>query len=219
MSASVVKNRSLIEEIDSWLPQTQCTQCGYPRCRDYAEAIAGGEAEINQCPPGNPHTIKGLAALLECDSIPLNTDFGTHSAPTLATIIEHLCIGCTLCIQACPVDAIIGCSKQMHSIISAECTGCELCIPACPVDCIELKPANPLTPSTKWRWPEYDPRRIEIARRRTETRIYRLQQLARDLSARKKHRRFKAASDAQIRDDITAAVERKRKLRTPASRE
>lgn len=131
----------LIARIDAILPQTQCTQCGYPDCRGYAEALAAGSADIDQCPPGGEAGLAELAALLGRPIKPLNPQHGEHKPRVLAWIDEANCIGCTLCIQACPVDAIIGASKQMHTVIAAECTGCELCIPACPVDCIELRPA------------------------------------------------------------------------------
>ncbi len=128
----------VVERIDRLLPQTQCGQCGYPGCRPYAEAIAGGDADINQCPPGGESTIAALADLLGRQAKPLNPDNGTTEAPRVALIDEDTCIGCTLCIQACPVDAIVGAAKQMHTVIAAECTGCDLCLPPCPVDCIDM---------------------------------------------------------------------------------
>ncbi len=128
------------EAINALLPQTQCTRCGFQGCLPYAKAIAAGEAAINQCPPGGNQTIAALATLLQCEELPLNPENGVEQPVHVAFIIEDLCIGCTKCIQVCPVDAIIGASKRMHSVIAAECTGCELCIPACPVDCIELHP-------------------------------------------------------------------------------
>ncbi len=131
---------SLVEQIDQLLPQTQCAQCGYPGCRPYANAIAEGSADINQCPPGGDATVTALADLLNRQVIPLNPEFGTQSPPVVALIRESECIGCTLCIKACPVDAIAGASKLMHTVIKDHCTGCELCIPPCPVDCIDLVP-------------------------------------------------------------------------------
>ncbi len=131
-------NNSMVDQINQLLPQTQCAQCGYPGCRPYAEAIANQDAPINQCPPGGDATIETLAALLNREVIPLNQEFGTQSPPALAVIREHECIGCTLCIKACPVDAIVGAAKLMHTVIADHCTGCELCIPPCPVDCIDL---------------------------------------------------------------------------------
>jgi electron transport complex protein RnfB len=126
------------EQIDRMLPQTQCGQCGYAGCRPYAEAIASGEAEINQCPPGGEAGIQALASLLSRAALPLNPENGVTQPARIALIDEQACIGCTLCIQACPVDAILGASKQMHTVIADECTGCELCLPPCPVDCIDM---------------------------------------------------------------------------------
>lgn len=131
----------LIERINDLLPQTQCRRCTFDGCKPYATAIARGEAGINQCPPGGEHTVAALAALLMREPGPVNPRFGVMPAqPAVAWIDEATCIGCTRCIQACPVDAIIGGSKFMHTVIADECTGCELCIPPCPVDCIEMRP-------------------------------------------------------------------------------
>lgn len=136
-----VEGDPVVDKLDSCLPQTQCGQCTYPGCRPYAEAIASGEADINQCPPGGEATIEALAAVMGVEPKPLNDEHGEHSEiPEVALIIEKDCIGCTLCIQACPVDAIIGAAKQMHTVIASECTGCELCLPPCPVDCIVMVP-------------------------------------------------------------------------------
>ncbi len=133
----------LVDSIDAILPQTQCGQCNFAGCRPYAEAIASGEADINQCPPGGETTIIALAELLGVEPQPLNEENGPHSDIEMVAIIrEEFCIGCTLCIQACPVDAILGAAKQMHTVIEKECTGCELCIPPCPVDCIDMIPAS-----------------------------------------------------------------------------
>jgi electron transport complex protein RnfB len=126
--------------IDALLPQTQCTRCGYPGCKPYAEAIAGGAAEINQCPPGGSATIAALAALLKRPVLALNPLNGVESAPRVAWIDETRCIGCARCLAPCPVDAIVGAPKYMHTVLGAHCTGCELCLPPCPVDCIELRP-------------------------------------------------------------------------------
>ena len=131
---------ALAGRIDAQLPQTQCAQCGYPGCQPYARAVARGEADINQCPPGGEHTIAALAQLLGREPKPLDTSRGQHKERMLARIDESTCIGCTLCIQAWPVDAIVGAAKLMHSVIDAECTGCELCVAPCPVDCIEMIP-------------------------------------------------------------------------------
>ena len=134
----------LAERIDALLPQTQCTRCGYPACQPYAEAVATGRADFNRCPPGGDAVLHGIAALLGAAPKPLADDVG-HAPPQLALIDEQRCIGCTKCIQACPLDAIIGAAKLMHSVIAAECSGCELCLPPCPVDCIELLAAAPWT--------------------------------------------------------------------------
>ncbi len=133
-----VEGEPLVEQIDSLLPQTQCGQCGFPGCRPYATAIANNAADINQCPPGGEATINALADLLDREPTPLNPENGEEAAKTIAIINENDCIGCTLCIQACPVDAILGAAKQMHTVIESECTGCELCVPPCPVDCIDM---------------------------------------------------------------------------------
>ncbi len=130
---------SLVNNIDQILPQTQCGECSYEGCRPYAEAIGSGEANINLCPPGGDATIDRLAKMLGRDVIPLNPEYGLHRPYRVAVVIEDECIGCTKCIQACPVDAILGAAKQMHTVIAEHCTGCELCIPPCPVDCIEMK--------------------------------------------------------------------------------
>jgi len=126
--------------IDALLPQTQCTRCGYPGCKPYAEAIASGAAQINQCPPGGGATIAALAALLKRPVQALNPVHGVESPPRVAWIDESRCIGCARCLAPCPVDAIVGAAKYMHTVIIERCTGCELCLPPCPVDCIELKP-------------------------------------------------------------------------------
>jgi len=129
--------------IDALLPQTQCTRCGYPGCAPYADAIANGEAPINQCPPGGSATIRALAALLNLPVLALNPKNGTESPPRVAWIDESRCIGCARCLAPCPVDAIVGAPKFMHTVLPERCTGCELCLPPCPVDCIELREAPP----------------------------------------------------------------------------
>ena len=130
------------------LPQTQCTRCGYPDCAAYASAIASGAADINQCPPGGAQGIRRLAALTGKDVVPLNPVHGAETPRTVAIIDEDWCIGCTLCIAACPTDAIMGANKRMHTVIESCCTGCELCLPVCPVDCIQL--ANVSGADTGW---------------------------------------------------------------------
>lgn len=139
----------IVDQIEALLPQTQCGQCSYPGCRPYAEAIANGEA-INKCPPGGEATIKGLADLLDVEAIPLDAEHGEESIKKVAFIREDECIGCTKCIQACPVDAILGAAKRMHTVIAAECTGCDLCVDPCPVDCIDMLPVE--TTLRTWHW-------------------------------------------------------------------
>ena len=134
---------TLAENIDAVLPQTQCTRCGYQGCRPYAQALAQGEADINQCPPGGTAGIVKLAGLLQVAAKPLNPANGVEQPLDVALIDEDRCIGCTLCIQACPVDAILGAPKRMHTILASWCTGCELCIAPCPVDCIVMVPVQP----------------------------------------------------------------------------
>ena len=133
----------LADSIDALLPQTQCTKCGYAGCRPYAEAIAAGSAPINQCPPGGAAGIVKLAALLRRPALPLNPSNGAERPLTVAVIDETLCIGCTLCIQACPVDCIVGAPTKMHTVIASQCTGCDLCLPPCPMDCIAMIPVQP----------------------------------------------------------------------------
>lgn len=142
---------TVADEINKLLPQTQCGQCGYPGCRPYAEAIAAGDA-INKCPPGGEAGILSLAALLAVDPLPLDAAHGEElPAPLVAFIREDECIGCTKCIQACPVDAILGAAKHMHTVIASECTGCDLCVEPCPVDCIDM--IAPQESPQSWRWP------------------------------------------------------------------
>lgn len=150
-----VEGEPVAERIDELLPQTQCGQCGYAGCRPYATAIARGEADINRCPPGGEGTIRVLADLLGLDPKPLDPEQGPEKPRAVAVIDESTCIGCTLCIQACPVDAILGASKQMHTVITSECTGCELCIAPCPVECIRMVPV--LSELSSWVWPYPDP--------------------------------------------------------------
>jgi electron transport complex protein RnfB len=134
----------VVEQSDRLLPQTQCAQCGFPGCRPYAQAIADGRADINQCPPGGEAGVRALAALLGREAKPLDTARGEESPPRVALIDESECIGCTKCIQACPVDAIIGAPKLMHTVVADWCTGCDLCLPPCPVDCIEMVVIDPV---------------------------------------------------------------------------
>ncbi|SMM97715.1 Electron transport complex protein RnfB [uncultured Candidatus Thioglobus sp.] len=134
-----IKGNPLVDQIDAILPQTQCGQCDYPGCRPYAQAIASGEAPINQCPPGGQEGVDALAELLDVETLTLNQEFGENTTDHVVYVDEKICIGCTLCIQACPVDAFVGASKVMTQVIEDECTGCDLCIPVCPVDCIYIK--------------------------------------------------------------------------------
>jgi electron transport complex protein RnfB len=133
----------LAARIHDALPQTQCTRCGYPDCAGYAQAVADGAANINQCPPGGAEGIARLARLTGREPLPLDPQFGTEGPRAMAVIDEAWCIGCTLCLDACPTDAIVGINKRMHTVIEAHCTGCELCIPVCPVDCISLEVETP----------------------------------------------------------------------------
>ena len=149
-----VESDPVVDKLDTLLPQTQCGQCGYAGCRPYAEAMVVGEADINRCAPGGESVILALADLLGRDAKPLDEEVGEHKDKAVAVIDEQWCIGCTLCIQACPVDAILGASKQMHTVIAEECTGCELCIEPCPVDCIHMLPLPEDISSWKWPCPE-----------------------------------------------------------------
>lgn len=135
-------DQELVEKIDAVLPQTQCRKCGFSGCKPYAHAIVSGQADINQCPPGGSEGIEKIAALMGVPFKPLNIAFGITQPKMIALIDESQCIGCTFCLRACPVDAIIGAAKQMHTVIAAECTGCELCIAPCPMDCIKMIPVD-----------------------------------------------------------------------------
>jgi Na+-translocating ferredoxin:NAD+ oxidoreductase subunit B len=155
----------LAARIDAVLPQTQCRRCGYAGCRPYAEAIAAGTAPINRCPPGGDATIAMLSQILGRPRIPLDPACGAEASPAIARIDEPACIGCTLCIAACPVDAIVGAAKLMHTVLRDSCTGCELCLPVCPVDCIVMRPSDRVwTSDDAMRARErYDKRNIRIA--------------------------------------------------------
>ncbi|MCL6270978.1 electron transport complex subunit RsxB [Sansalvadorimonas sp. 2012CJ34-2] len=148
-----VEGNPIVDQINDLLPQTQCGQCGHPGCRPYAEAIANGE-EINKCPPGGQATINALADLLDQEPMELDDEHGVEKPPMVAFIREDECIGCTKCIQACPVDAILGAAKQMHTVIADECTGCDLCVEPCPVDCIDMVPIATTTRTWKWDLPK-----------------------------------------------------------------
>jgi electron transport complex protein RnfB len=143
-----VEGNPIADQIDALLPQTQCGQCGHPGCRPYAEALARGEDEINRCIPGGEATLLAIADLLGREPVALEVK---EKRPSVAVIDEQTCIGCTLCLQACPVDAIVGAAKQLHDVVAAECTGCELCLAPCPVECIRMVPIA--TDIPHWRWP------------------------------------------------------------------
>jgi len=151
----------IADQVNDILPQTQCGQCGFPGCRPYAQAIADGEA-INKCPPGGEATIHALADLLDLEPIPLDAEHGEEKVTTVAYIREDECIGCTKCIQACPVDAILGAAKQMHTVIVSECTGCDLCVEPCPVDCIDMLPQEESLQSWHWQLPDPVSRAVDI---------------------------------------------------------
>ena len=152
-----VEGNPLVEKIEAILPQTQCGQCGYPGCKPYAEAIAAGEADINRCPPGGQEGVAKLADLLGREIKPLDAE---EKPKQLAIIEEQTCIGCTLCIQACPVDAIVGAAKQMHTVVASLCTGCELCVKPCPVECIRMETIAENIESWKWRYPVFEIKRV-----------------------------------------------------------
>ena len=153
---------SLVQRIDAALPQTQCTRCGYPDCLSYAQAVASGEADINQCPPGGQAGVDRLALLLGRTPKALSADHGVEGPMTVAVIDENWCIGCTLCIKACPTDAIVGANKRMHTVIDAYCTGCDLCLPVCPVDCIRMENVSGVATA----WAAWSPRQADQARTR-----------------------------------------------------
>ncbi len=189
---------NLVTQIDAILPQTQCQQCGYIGCQPYATAIATGEADINQCPPGGEAGIYALADLLNIAHKPLNQAHGEHKAKAVALINESICIGCTLCIQACPVDAILGASKQMHTVIASECTGCELCLPPCPVDCISMEPIPMVTETEKHK-------AANLARRRYNFKLSRIARENAEL-AQKHAERAQARQGTNNKQDVIAAA-------------
>jgi Na+-translocating ferredoxin:NAD+ oxidoreductase subunit B len=209
----------LARRIDAALPQTQCTRCGFPDCASYAQAIAGGEADINQCPPGGAEGIVRLATITGQPVKPLDTHFGIEGPLTVAVIDEDWCIGCTLCIKACPTDAIVGSNKHMHTVIEPYCTGCELCIPVCPVDCISLD----IVSEDRSGWQAWSPEQAGLAKTRYNARTLRLAREAvehdamletkaimklADLEAHSLH--TDAATLDKKRDVIAAALERAR---------
>ncbi|MES2636605.1 MAG: electron transport complex subunit RsxB [Pseudomonadota bacterium] len=173
---SITESDTLIARIDAILPQTQCTKCGFSGCKPYAIAIVNGQADINQCPPGGDAGIRALANLTHIEYKPLNFENGLEKPKTLAFIDEATCIGCTLCIQACPIDAILGASKQMHTVIANECTGCELCLAPCPVDCISMQPVENMSQhfNNNVNAAEKSKTAADLARRRYDFRLSRL---------------------------------------------
>ncbi|AWI52741.1 electron transport complex subunit RsxB [Aquabacterium olei] len=192
------------DRINALLPQTQCTRCGYPDCASYARAIAAGEADINQCPPGGAEGVARLAAATGLPVKPLNPVHGEEGPLRLAVIDEAWCIGCTLCIKACPVDAVIGTNKHLHTVIEADCTGCELCIPVCPVDCISLEPAHPAPEPTGWA--AWTPQQADAARTRYERRTVRLQREKVEHDARMlakaEHKLAHLAEESRLTDPV-----------------
>jgi len=187
----VTVTADLAARIDAALPQTQCTRCGYPDCRRYAEAIAAGEAPINQCPPGGAEGIRRLAALTDRSVIALNPANGIEGPRKVVLIDEAWCIGCTLCIKACPVDCIVGAPKVMHTVIESLCTGCELCIPVCPVDCIAIEDATPGASG----WAAWSPAQADEARER-----YALHRRRSERDLRENDERLAAKASAKLAD-------------------
>lgn len=186
--------RKLADRIEDLLPQTQCTKCGYDGCRPYAEAIAAGNAGYNQCPPGGHQGIERLAALLGKPVIPLAVEHGEEHPRLLAVIDEQLCIGCTLCMQACPVDAIVGAPKQMHTVVSELCTGCDLCVPPCPVDCIALIPVT----GERTGWDAWSQQQADDARARHDRRLARQQREREAAEARAAARRAASTTNTAV---------------------
>jgi Na+-translocating ferredoxin:NAD+ oxidoreductase subunit B len=199
---------SLAERIDAALPQTQCTRCGYADCRAYADAIANDVAAINQCPPGGAEGVVRLAAITGRDVVALNPVHGAEGPRKVMFIDEAWCIGCTLCIKACPVDCIVGAPKAMHTIIEALCTGCELCLPACPVDCIPVEVATP----GRSGWDAWSDEEAARARRRYAAHRERRHTEAQDNDARLAEKARHKLADLAAASTITdaAALERKR---------
>ena len=195
-----------IDRIDACLPQTQCTLCSFPRCREYAAAIANGDAGINQCPPGGDVTIQALAELLDRPAVPLDESYGLHEPKVLAKIREAECIGCKLCIKACPVDCIVGAAKRMHTVISRDCTGCKLCVPVCPTDCIDLvhPRAEDSIDESPSQWPAFSAQQVARARDNTEAR---LERIARFEASRQARRKSLGKSSAQ--EAVMQALQRK----------
>lgn len=208
-------DHSLATQIENLLPQTQCGKCSYPACRPYAEAIADGRADINQCPPGGAEGIARLAKLLGRKVIPLNPVNGVERPRPVAVIDEAHCIGCTLCIQACPVDAILGAAKQMHTILPDLCTGCDLCVAPCPVDCISMEARSDL-PQHLTGWAAWSQTQADEARSRYQARQLRLQREKEENDARLAAKAVEKLKSVQSEDAQTpeqlAEKERKRAI-------
>jgi electron transport complex protein RnfB len=202
-------NKSLADQLEDLLPQTQCTKCGYPACRPYAEEMAKGNAAHNQCPPGGLEGVARLANLLGKKVIPINPANGVERARPVAFIDEALCIGCTLCIQACPVDAILGAAKQMHTILPDLCTGCDLCVAPCPVDCIVMIPVT----NEKTGWAAWSQDQADAARERHDFRSFRLEREQNENDARlaAKAQAKLQAVEAEINLTPEAKLEQERK--------
>lgn len=201
-------NKQLVKEIDALLPQTQCGKCGYVGCMPYAEAIEEGSADINQCPPGNVDGIQKLADLLGVKPKPLNTTHGFPQEKAVALINESKCIGCTFCIKACPVDAIVGAAKQMHTVITAECTGCELCIAPCPMDCIDMIPIKQPASSLS---SEQKQKSADQARSRYQFRLQRLEQekqIKKNIAAKSQIVKKTASPEERKKAIVQAAIKR-----------
>jgi Na+-translocating ferredoxin:NAD+ oxidoreductase subunit B len=199
---------SLIAAIDAALPQTQCTRCGYPDCHAYAEAIGAHGEAINRCPPGGAEGIARLALITEQAVVPLDPTRGAEAPRALAVIDEAWCIGCTLCIKACPVDCIVGASKLMHTVIGNQCTGCELCLPVCPVDCIVMEPVTaPLTG-----WAAWSPELAREAQKRYVARTDRVQRAAAENDERLAQKAQEKLADLEGASHLTdpQALARKR---------
>ena len=204
--------KSLADQIEDLLPQTQCTKCGYPACRPYAEAVAEGKAAYNQCPPGGVEGVSRMAALLGKPVIPLNPVNGIERPRPVAVIDEAICIGCTLCIQACPVDAIVGAAKQMHTVVPELCTGCDLCVAPCPVDCIAMVEVTP----GKTGWDAWSQEQADAARERHNFRTFRLRRDKEENDVRlaaKAAAKLKAVeAEAAMTPEERAAQERKKAI-------
>ncbi len=198
----------LARRIDEALPQTQCQRCGYPDCASYAQAVAEGTAAINQCPPGGAEGITRLAALTGRPALPLNTTHGIEGPVTVAVIDEDWCIGCTLCIKACPTDAIVGANKRMHTVIEPYCTGCELCIPVCPVDCISLDNVS----GERTGWAGWSPELAAMGKARYEARQQRLAREKLEHDERLEHKAEAKLADLAAASKLTepAALDQKR---------